>query len=115
MTDAPRDRMGRRIVEIGQLIKSVHENADLHPRLARSGVDRAYLDQGSQLHGDAFQHYQRCRSEYGEYAAAEDALDTIETRAYATQRRIVRLGRLAFKDDVEAQRELRLNGPRRQA
>lgn len=96
-------------------ITNAQEDPQLQANLALFGYDAAKLAAGSALLSEAETLMQQQAAEYGEQFAASEALVAARAEATVAYMRSLKVARVAFRKDAQAQAALLLNGERKQS
>nr|VFJ48104.1 MAG: hypothetical protein BECKFM1743A_GA0114220_100558 [Candidatus Kentron sp. FM]VFJ48763.1 MAG: hypothetical protein BECKFM1743C_GA0114222_100638 [Candidatus Kentron sp. FM]VFK09436.1 MAG: hypothetical protein BECKFM1743B_GA0114221_101055 [Candidatus Kentron sp. FM] len=87
----------------------------LQSRVALYGYTKKRLDEWLALHQEAFDLYLARKKEYGEQLAATSAFEEAWKSAHDTYMRLIRLGRVLFRDDYGVFVKLTLNEERKKS
>lgn len=85
---------------------------EIREAFARARRDEAYFQEGKSLLDAARRLTRKQVDEYGDQYKATAALEAVREQARAVYMRHLRMARLLFRDDVDAYKDLRLNGRR---
>jgi len=89
--------------------------AELQSRVALYGYTKKKIDELLALHQEAFDLYLARKKEYGEQLAATSAFEDAWKSAHDAYMRLIRLGRVFFRDDYAVFVKLTLNEERKKS
>ncbi|MCA9981249.1 MAG: hypothetical protein KDD89_10450 [Anaerolineales bacterium] len=96
-------------------ITNAQADPQVQANLALFGYDAAKLTEGSALLSEAETLTQQQAAEYGEQFAASEAVRTAWAEAKLAYGRSLKVARVAFRQDAQAQAALLLNGTRKES
>lgn len=115
MPTRPKASIEDRLTVAQVAIDNALGDATLQQYLAAYGYDTERMQAGKQLYERALSLCHRQQAAYGEQYAATDALNAARAEANDVYMRHLRVARIAFKEDDDAQQQLALAGRRERA
>ncbi|MBP7045079.1 MAG: hypothetical protein KBE23_20165 [Chloroflexi bacterium] len=113
MANRPRLKVEDRLMAAQIAIDGVLNNPHLQDILAPFGYDAAAMAQARALYREAEDLTKEQAREYGDKAAAAEQLKSARDAADLAYKRTLKLARVAYKDNTDAQISLDLNGRRK--
>ncbi len=97
------------------MIENALQNVDIKQALAAYGYSEEKLNNGKALYNNAETLQNAQKKEYGEQVAATAELDTVWEEAEQQYMKTLKIARVAFKDNVKANKSTMLYGDRKRS